>query len=138
MPTIKDTTIKVIVPSFRRDIEIDVDIIEEIARIYGYHNITSTLPASAPPVVIADPQLYWEQEIKIRLRDWGFSETYTYSMISEQLMDTFALDKSKAYKISNPYSNDWVYMRPTLVPSVISVLKQNIHNKESLKLLNSA
>ena len=138
MPTIKDSTVEVIVPSFRRDIEIDVDIIEEIARIYGYHNIASTLPASAPPVIIADPQLYWEQEIKIRLRDWGFTETYTYSMISEHLMDTFALDKSKAYKISNPYSNDWVYMRPTLVPSVTSVLKQNIHNKESLKLLNSA
>lgn len=134
MPTIKDSTIEVIVPSFRRDIEIDVDIIEEIARIYGYHNIPSTLPNTAPPLVIPDPQFYWEQEIKIRLRDWGFTETYTYSMISEQLMDTFALDKSKAYKISNPYSNDWVYMRPTLVPSVISVLKQKMHNKASLEL----
>lgn len=122
------------VPSFRRDVMIDVDIIEELARIYGYHNITSTLPDTAPPVVISDPMLSWEEEIKIRLRDWGYTELYTYSMISEELMDTFNLDKTSAYKIANPLSNEWVYMRPSLRPSVLTAIKQNINIRDELKL----
>ncbi len=126
--------ITVSVPSFRRDVTIDVDIIEELARIYGYHNITSTLPDTAPPVVMPDPMLAWEEEIKIRLRDWGYTETYTYSMISEELMDTFNLDKKKAYKIANPLSSEWVYMRPSLRPSILQTIKQNVHIRDELKL----
>lgn len=125
--------ITVTVPSFRRDVTIDVDIIEELARIYGYHNITSTLPNTAPPFVSPDPTLSWEEEIKIRLRDWGYTEMYTYSMISEELMDALGLDKAKAYKISNPLSKEWVYMRPSLWPSVLSAIKQNINIKPHLK-----
>lgn len=130
---LKDT-ITVTVPSFRRDVTIDVDIIEELARIYGYHNITSTLPDTAPPVVIPDPILNWEEQIKIRLRDWGFTETYTYSMISEELMDIFGLNKTNAYKIANPLSNDWVYMRPALWPSVLMALKRNLNYKDNLQI----
>lgn len=126
--------IVVTVPSFRRDVTIDVDIIEELARIYGYHNITSTLPDTAPPVNILDTILHWEEEIKIRLRDWGYTETYTYSMISEELMDIFGLDKTKAYKINNPLSEEWVYMRPTLTPSLLLTLKNNSKFREELKI----
>src|SRR3989344_6020163 len=126
--------ITVTVPSFRRDIEIDVDIIEEIARLYGYHNIQSTLPDTPPPFSQPNKSLQWEEDIKIRLRDWGFTETYTYSMISEELMDIFELDKSKAYKISNPLSSEWVYMRPTLTPSMLMALKQNVNLKDEIKL----
>lgn len=126
--------ITVTVPCFRRDVTIDVDIIEELARIYGYHNITATLPDTAPPVVMTDPTLAWEEEIKIRLRDWGFTETYTYSMISEELMDIFGLDKTKAYKITNPLSSEWLYMRPHLFPSVLLALKQNINVKSDLRI----
>ena len=134
IPTITPKTITVLVPSYRRDIEIDVDIIEEIARIYGYHNIQNRLPDGEMPIVIEDPTLHWEEEIKIRLRDWGYTETYTYSMLSKQQMDEWQLDCTKAYKTENPLSNEWVYMRPTLVPSVISSVKQNMYHKESLKL----
>src|SRR3989338_2706360 len=126
--------ITVSVPSFRSDVTIDVDIIEELARIYGYHNIKSKLPATTPPVVVPDATLSWEEEIKIRLRDWGFTETYTYSMLSEELMDMFKLDKKKAYKITNPLSNEWVYMRPTLTHSLLSSLKSNIDVHDELKL----
>ncbi|MBI5621160.1 phenylalanine--tRNA ligase subunit beta [Candidatus Gottesmanbacteria bacterium] len=130
----RDDMIRVTVPSFRRDVIIDVDIIEELSRIYGYQNITSTLPDTAPPVVMQDPTLTWEEEIKVRLRDWGYTETYTYSMISEELMDAFHLDKSKTYKISNPLSNEWMYMRPSLLPSMLAVMKQNLSLNDNLKL----
>ena len=126
--------VSVLVPSFRQDVAIDVDIIEEIARMYGYHTIATKLPDSEPPVVTPDPVLTWEEEIKIRLRDWGFTELYTYSMISEKLMDTFGLDKTKAYKIINPLSEEWVYMRPNLLPSILAIIEQNLHTQDTLAL----
>ncbi len=126
--------ITVTVPSFRRDITIDVDIIEELARLYGYHNIAPTLPDTAPPMTGQDPVTTWEEKIKVRLRDWGSTEAYTYSMISEKQMDTFGLDKEKAYKITNPLSSEWVYMRPSLWPSLLSAVKQNLHIQGDLCL----
>ena len=133
-PTFSKKDITVIVPSFRRDVTLDVDIIEEIARIYGYHNIPTKLPEGEPLIGISDPELSWEQEIKMRLRDWGFTELYTYSMISEKLMNIFGLDTKKAYKISNPLSDEWLYMRPHLTPSVLLALKQNLSLRTELKL----
>jgi len=127
-------TTAVTVPSWRRDVVIDVDLIEEIARIFGYHHIAPKLPEGEPPVVLPDPQLLWEQEIKTRLRDWGFTELYTYSMISEKLMDIFNLDTHKVYKIANPLSEEWVYLRPTLLPSVLTAVKENLKHANSLKL----
>lgn len=129
----KDTII-VTVPSFRQDIEIDVDIVEEIARIYGYHNVVPTLPETAPPVGQPDPLLRWEEEVKVRLRDWGFTEVYSYSMISEELMDIFNFDKTNAYKIANPLSSEWVYMRPGIWPSVVKVVQQNLNHRLEFKL----
>ncbi len=134
VPSISKRESIVTIPSFRTDVTLDVDVIEEIARIFGYHNIPTKLPEGEPPVVLTDPELSWEHEIKIRLRDWGFTELYTYSMISEKLMDTFGLDKTKAYKIANPLSEEWVYMRPALWPSVLTAVEQNLHHRDELKL----
>jgi phenylalanyl-tRNA synthetase beta chain len=122
-------------PSWRiRDITIAEDIIEEIARIYGYHNIVTKLPDREPPINFMDPILSWEEEIKIRLRDFGYTELLTYSMISEKLMDIFSIDKTKAYRISNPLSDEWVYMRPQLFPSVLDAMRQNIYIESDLKV----
>lgn len=132
--TINKTNVHVTVPSFRRDITIDVDIIEEIARIYGYHNIATRLPDREPPVVLPDQTLAHEEDLKIRLRDWGYTEIYAYSMISEKLMEIFGLETSKAYKLANPLTSDWVYMRPSLLPSMLAAVEQNLTYKDNLNL----
>ena len=132
-PKLTKTTITVTVPSFRRDVTIDVDIIEEIARIYGYHNINNRLPEGEMPGAVPDPELTWEEEIKLRLRDWGYTEFVSYSMISEPLMDIFGFDKSSSYKISNPLSQDWVYMRPHAFASMLPVFLRNIQFDRNLK-----
>ncbi len=133
-PSISAQTITVNVPSFRRDVTIDVDVIEEIARIHGYQNIPSKLPEHAPPITAPDRLLIWEEEIKIRLRDWGYTEVYTYSMISEAIMNMYALDKNKTYKITNPLSTEWVYLRPALLPSMLETVKQNLRTQDALSL----
>ena len=78
--SIGQSKIKVEVPSFRiGDIEIEEDVIEEIARIYGYHNLPSLLPAQTQiiPHQFAN-DFYWENRVKQALKYWGFIETYTY------------------------------------------------------------
>jgi len=133
--TVTDEQITFTPPSYRRDITIDVDIIEELARIYGYHTIQGKLPETeTPATVYEDPILSMEQLIKTKLSDWGYTETYTYSMISDELMDHCAIPKDLTYKITNPLSSDWVYMRPTLIPSMLLTIKQNIPYEQDLKL----
>jgi phenylalanyl-tRNA synthetase beta chain len=135
---VKGDAVTVRVPSYRRDVAIDVDVIEEIARIWGYHNITPTLPDTAPPISIPDPILAWEKEVKTHLRDWGYTELITYSMISEEQMDKFGLNKKQTYKIANPLSVEWVYMRPTLWPSILEAMKQNLNLREQLQVFEIA
>ncbi len=133
-PTWTKNKLSVTVPSYRSDVTIDVDVIEEIARVHGYHNIPSQLPEHAPPMTLPDTHLTYEEDIKIRLRDWGYTELYTYSMISSTQMNQFNLDKRKAYAITNPLSVEWEYMRPSLWPSVLSAIKENIGRQKEFKV----
>jgi phenylalanyl-tRNA synthetase beta chain len=55
-------------------------------------------------------------------------------MISESLMDTFGIDKTKAYKITNPLSNDWLYLRPQLFPSVANSVCDNLRIREDFQV----
>ncbi|MBU2632438.1 hypothetical protein KKG52_01865, partial [Patescibacteria group bacterium] len=82
--------IEAIVPSFRaNDISLQEDIIEEIARVFGYHNLPSILPPlrEAESYNLASDNFYWETRIKNTLKYWGFTEIYTYSMIPENLLE---------------------------------------------------
>ncbi len=132
--TMTSTAFTVTVPSFRRDVAIDVDVIEEIARVHGYHAIEAKLPDHAPPITIPDMELKAEEEIKIRLRDWGFTECITYSMVSEESLNSFGNHAGDAYKIANPLSSEWIYMRPDLLMTMLPVIRENIKLKSNLKL----
>jgi phenylalanyl-tRNA synthetase beta chain len=128
--------IKAEVPSFRiGDIEIEEDLIEEIARIYGYHNLPSSLP---PQTQIIPHQFandfYWESRVKQAMKYWGFTETYTYSMVSEGL---FEGPLEEAVEINNPLNEEFVYMRKTLVPSLLKVATENKTN-ETIKIFEIA
>lgn len=117
--------LKVIAPSHRdNDISIEEDLIEEIARVYGYHNIPSTLP----PVTVGSitnldrNEFYWEKRVREALKYWGFTETYTYSMVSENLYEG---ELGSVVKIQNPLSKEFVYMRNSITPSLLNILKEN-------------
>lgn len=123
--SIGKNSIKVSVPSFRiNDVEIEEDVIEEIARIYGYHNLPANLPPTeesevSQPVV---NEFYWEKRVKNALKYWGFTETYTYSFVSESMYEG-PIDE--AVEVSNPLTEDMVYMRNSLIPSLLSVVSEN-------------
>ncbi len=128
--------IKVEVPSFRAaDIKIEEDLIEEIARIHGYHNLPSILPPQTEIIPHKfDNPFYWEQRVKTAMKYWGFTEAYTYSMVSEGLFEGPLED---AVEIANPLSEELVYMRKTLVPSLLNVSLEN-KKKEKIKIFEIA
>lgn len=131
------TTLTVKVPPWRAgDVAIEEDIIEEIARVYGYH----TLPSVLPPLTSAEyfnqekDIFYWEKRIKNALKYWGFTETYTYSMVSA---DMYEGPISKAVAIKNPLNTDHVYMRNTLIPSLLQVFSEN-NTREEIRIFELA
>jgi phenylalanyl-tRNA synthetase beta chain len=119
------------VPSFRGDISIEEDVIEEIARIYGYHNLPSIIPTfiSSKEVKYQD-SFYFENRIKNAMKYLGFTEVYTYSLVSEVKFEGPVED---AIKIKNPLSIDMMYMRNSLIPGLLSVIDEN-KNREEIKV----
>lgn len=133
----KNNVLTVTIPSIRNDdMNIPEDIIEEVARIYGYHNIPSILPSTSTTIPYnqsKDP-FYWESKTKHTLKDWGFTEVYTYSMVSEVLLESKPED---AVTLQNPLTDDGVYMRTTLTPSLIQTVEEN-SNHERIKIFEIA
>lgn len=121
---------KICVPSFRKnDIQIKEDVIEEIARIYGYNNIPSVIQKTDLPRKDENTEkiIACERKIKNLLKNWGFNEMYNYSMISEQEIKKLDLDIDAHLKIKNTISADTEYMRTSLIPSLL----KNIHDNQS-------
>lgn len=121
---IKDT-LQVIPPSWRvKDVTMEEDIIEEVARIYGYHKLPNILP---PQTVHESYQmekdaLFWEKRVKHAFKYWGFTEVYTNSLVSEELLEG---SPDQAVKLKNPLTDDMVYLRKTIVPSLLAAAREN-------------
>ena len=127
---LKAGTFKVTIPTLRlNDVEIEEDVIEEVARVYGYHKLPNVLPPTTEVELekAENKTFYWETKIKQALKYWGFTETYTYSMVSA---DLFEGPLGDAVTIQNPLSEENVYMRKTLVPSLLQVAGEHQAREE--------
>ncbi|MBP9865106.1 MAG: phenylalanine--tRNA ligase subunit beta [Candidatus Omnitrophica bacterium] len=121
-PSSKSLLIKV--PSYRCDLLTDTDLIEEVARIHGYGNIPETLPERAPVLVQDHPQFKLETFLRPRLAGLGFHETVTFSLTSAKGIEPDEL--KKAVELVNPQNQEMRWMRPTLLPSLLTVLRKNL------------
>jgi len=117
---------KVGIPSFRSDLTRAVDLVEEIARIYGYENIPETLPAREPLTVCESPRLILERQTRDLLSGAGLCETVTFSLISEEALDP-EKDLKRAVQIINPLHHGLHWMRPTFVTSLLGVIQRNVN-----------
>lgn len=125
---ITDKTITTTPPSFRaQDIQIPEDIVEEVARIYGYHRLPTVIPQTTNSLPYNKNEFYWESRAKNALKYWGFTESYTYSFVSEELYEG---PTSEAVTLKNPLNEELVYMRRTLVPSLLQVVWENKTHEE--------
>ena len=129
--------ITVSIPHWRSDdISIPEDLIEEIARIYGYHRLPKNLPPLAKITQSKKDSFKWQMKIKNALKFWGFTETVNYSMIGESVLKNSDLKPDDCLKITNPLSDEWVFLRPSLIPSLLQVAGFN--QKENLKIFELA
>ncbi len=129
--------ITVDVPWWRIDVTREEDLIEEVARIYGYDKLESTIPSGKMPQQIKNKKLDLENKVRSVMVGAGFWETYTYSFVSGKMMQ-FMGGTENALKISNPLSVDQEYMRKSIIPSLVQVVARNQENYDEVKIFELA
>lgn len=113
-------------PSWRLDLEREIDLIEEVARVYGYNKFADTLPAFAGTVV-EQPHAEQERAIRETLLSLGFSEAISSTFTSAEEAATFGDAKAGAVAMGNPLSEEAGMLRPSLVPGMATMLAHNLH-----------
>ena len=117
------------IPSHRLDLQRHVDLVEEIARVYGIDNIPATRGAIFPDPSPADHAYDFRLALKSRLCSIGFHEAGTIKLISDaQLDDSLGTTATLPVPIplKNPLSDDHTTMRPSIVPALFAVAERNI------------
>lgn len=124
--TLKDEVFTVTIPNRRLDIEPNVnDIAEEIVRLYGYHNLTSTLPVVSIKKGEYKGDIKYRKFISKRLRMLGLTETKTYTLVSPSMAELFDYEQKEKVVLPNPMSVDKSVVRTTIIPSLINVYNYN-------------
>lgn len=121
-------SLKVQTPHFRADVNSEIDLIEEIARIYGYENIPTTIPKVSPNVETADikPGAVF---VKNTLAGLGLNEIITYSLIDRELLNTSELEKTA--QVLNPLSKEQEVLRPNLISGLARAIANNLNQKQN-------
>ena len=111
-------------PSWRFDLAIEEDLIEEVARIHGYDRVPTTLPGGATRVVAATEGLVEESDLRRHMvgRDW--LEAVNFAFVDAQLLDSWQLQDG-AVPLANPLSAELGVMRTALLPGLVEALGRN-------------
>jgi phenylalanyl-tRNA synthetase beta chain len=112
------------IPSWRLDVEREIDVIEEIARVYGYDKFANTLPSFSGSVVEL-PNAGKDAKLRSMLLSLGYSEAVSLTFISHQDAETFA--PVPALELANPLSEEASVMRTSLVPGVLGMIAYNLN-----------
>jgi len=128
----KKDIIVVGIPTIRKDLQIEEDLIEEVGRIYGYEHITVNPPKTLLKLPEKEDALVWASKVRRILKELGFVEVYNYSFISEQ--DKQKLDLVKLIELENPISDEFKYLRPSLLINLIKNIQENQKNFKQFKL----
>jgi len=123
-------TYDVQLPSWRLDLEREIDLIEEVARVYGYNKFADTLPTFTGTVIELS---HSEQEATIRetLRALGYSEAISSTFAAAHEAELFGDPKTGSVAMGNPLSEEAGMLRPSLVPGMATMLAHNLHRDVS-------
>jgi phenylalanyl-tRNA synthetase beta chain len=115
---------EVSIPSWRLDVEREIDVIEEIARLYGYDRFPNTLPAFAG-AVIELPDAPKDSKLRSSLLALGYDEAVSLNFISSEDAKTFS--HAQSMTLANPLSEEASVMRTSLVPGMLDMLAYNLN-----------
>jgi len=129
----------VAVPSYRLDISIPADLIEEIARVYGYDRIPATLLRDTLPKQRMNWALRGEERVRDILVGCGLTEVINYSLTSLESVgkltpDGGQVDDSQHLKIANPLTSEREYMRRSLMPGLLETLQLNLRHTDRVAI----
>jgi len=143
---VSGSTIRATVPSYRLDVSLPADLIEEIARVIGYENIPTAMMREELPAQWRNEQLEFEEKVRDILVGCGLQEVITYSMVSgkhharllpgerpttlegERL--PCILPPERCLRLTNPLSPEREYMRTTLLGSLLEVVRDNLRFRD--------
>ncbi len=124
--TLEDNSFHVLVPTYRNDITLAADLIEEVARIYGYDKIPSTLPEMSMTVGKRSDEQAKKHYLRNLLKDQGLHETVTYTLTSLADVDDFNLfHQNEPVKLSMPLGEERSVTRKSVIGSLLQVINYN-------------
>ena len=116
----------VAIPSFRRDLEREIDLVEEFARIHGLDKIPTPTPRAVMDTGAGHDDVRARRMLRDALAGLGLSEILNYSLVSEPLLDLFdAAGKARQVAVPRPLSADQSVLRPSLIPQMVETLGRN-------------
>jgi phenylalanyl-tRNA synthetase beta chain len=119
-------------PTFRIDIRREIDLIEEVIRIYGYDRVPVRLPNVAVVEMVSNTKMDLEEKIRHILIGTGYSEVVNYSFVTPQSVDFLCLaendERRRLVRIKNPLVEDQSVMRTTMVFGLLDAMKKNNNN----------
>jgi len=121
---------KVTPPIFRFDLATPEDLVEEIARIYGYDNIPAVLRPMKPLIALPSEEQVRESTLQNILVERGYQEAITYSFVPSEVESLLAPEQEQI-KLSNPISEELSIMRSTLWSGLIPALDKNVKRQQS-------
>jgi phenylalanyl-tRNA synthetase beta chain len=128
------TALRVVPPTFRPDLRIEPDLIEEVARLYSYERIPITLPASGR-VGGLSPEQTLRRLIRRLMLGSGLSEAQTLSMLPPSLPDRLELPADHPWRntlvLANPLSEEESVLRPSLIPGLLLVASKNLARRNT-------
>ncbi|MEW6086848.1 MAG: phenylalanine--tRNA ligase subunit beta [bacterium] len=128
--------LRVTVPSHRMgDLEREIDLIEEVSRIYGYDNIKETIPGRISGVSGSEIEWCFERKIKDILVSRGMFEVIPYTFCHKNNLARYPFkeddDRCRTLEISNPLSGDQDILKSTVVPGLLDIARRNINVKNN-------
>jgi phenylalanyl-tRNA synthetase beta chain len=123
------------VPSHRFDVFREIDLIEEVARLYGYDQVPHTLPFGVTTAGVRTPAQKLEASIKRTLTACGLTEVITYTFMNPKVFDRLGFPEDAAVRrtvtLKNPLSEDQAVMRTLLYPCLLDVLERNYQRRNT-------
>jgi phenylalanyl-tRNA synthetase beta chain len=139
---IDDNSLRVTPPGFRIDLEREVDLIEEIARLVGYNEIPTTLPHVPLSFADQDPAREMRKKVAAIMTAQGYNEAINYSFVTERHFDMLGLNVDHPARrtvcLLNPLAEDQSIMRTMLLPAILENVKRNInHQSPDIRLFET-
>ncbi|MBY0573740.1 MAG: phenylalanine--tRNA ligase subunit beta, partial [Undibacterium sp.] len=117
-------------PSYRFDIEIEEDLIEEVVRVYGFENIPSLPPVAANAMLIAPENTRSSFTVRRQIADLDYQEVVNYSFVEEVWEKDFC-GNDHPIKLQNPIASQMSVMRTSLIASLVANTRYNLNRKQS-------